>query len=264
MKKCIWAMLALLLLAGCGKGYVRPRPDPTPTPVPVETPRPTLTSTPAPAPTPEPTHAPVGFEVEIGDGEHTFWVEVVDTGEPVVDCNKLLVNIHQDETKDERFQTFESWWADPYGLYCFPVEDMDFDGDMDFAVCNQDYRSFHCCSHYIWDEKQERFVEDPYGLNDLLNPHFDEERQVVRSNSGNWRGETTTYYQYRKGSLVCIRSLYYDCSVDATAMCLKVKDEIDGELTTVYEDEIPLGELPEGELWTEEVERWYDLDYHGE
>ena len=56
--------------------------------------------------------------------EHTFWVEVVDTGEPVVDCNKLLVNIYQDETKDERFQTFESWWADPYGLYCFPVADM--------------------------------------------------------------------------------------------------------------------------------------------
>ena len=47
-------------------------------------------------------------------------------------------------------------------------------------------------------------------------------------------------------------------------MRLKVEDEIDGILTSVYEDSIPLDELPEGKLWKEEFERWYDLDYHGE
>lgn len=220
---------------------------------------------PAPvSPPPEPTREPVGIMVDVGDGEHTFWVEVVDTGEPWGDCNKLLVNIYRDEAKGELFQTFESWWADPYGLYCFPVEDMDFDGDTDFAVCNQDYRAFHWCSHYIWDEAQERFVEDPYGLNDLLNPSFDAEWQVVRSNSGWMGGATTAYYQYRKGSLACIRSLFYSYSEDEHAMRLKVEDEIDGVLTSVYKDSVPFSELPEGKLWTEEFERWYDPDYHGE
>lgn len=272
MKRYIWIILAFLLLTGCEKGYVRPLPDPTPTPALVETPRPTPAPTITPEPTatpvsseaPEPTPNPVGIKVDIGDGEHTFWVEAVDTGEPAADCNKLLVNIYRDEAKEELFQTFESWWADPYGLYCFPVEDMDFDGDIDFAVCNKEYRTYHCCSHYIWDEEQERFVEDPYGLNDLNNPHFDEERQVVRSNSGWMGGETTTYYQYRKGSLVCVRSLVYSYSEDERAMGLEVEDEIDGALTSVYKNSIPLSELPEGKLWTEEFEHWYDLDYHGE
>lgn len=198
------------------------------------------------------------------DEDHAFWVEVVDTGEPAADCNKLLVNIYRDEAKEELFQTFESWWAAPYGLYCFPVEDMDFDGDMDFAVCNIEYRSNHQRSHYIWDGAQEKFVEDPYGLNDLNHPHFDGERQVVRANWGDVTGETRNYYEYREGALVCIRSLCHQYWSEDNAVYLKAEDEVDGALTTVYEEKIPFGELPEGELWTEEFERWSDLDYHGE
>lgn len=223
---------------------------------------PAATVTPTPEPTPEPTA--VGIEVDIGDGEHKFWVELVDTGEPAADSNKLLVNIYRDETGKELLQTFGSWWADPYGLYCFPVEDMDFDGDMDFAVCNIEYRSNHQKSHYIWDGEQERFVEDPYGLNDLCNTRFDEERQVVRTNQGSVTGETTEYYQYRQGSLVCIRSLYRQYWSEDNTMHLKVEDEVDGVLITVYEEKIPFGELPKGELWTEEFERWENPDYHGE
>lgn len=260
MKRCIPILLALLLLAGCEREEPAPTATPTPTPSPAPNELETVES---PTPTSVATHEPVGAEVDIGDGEHTFWVEVVDTGEPWADSNKLLILIYQDETKEKLFQTFESWWADPYGLFCFPVEDMDFDGDMDFSVCNIDYRSFHSCSHYIWDEEQEKFVEDPYGLNDLNNPCFDEEKQVIRSNSRGWRGESTTYYQYLKGSLACIRFLDYDYSDDKHIMRLEVKDELDGVLTVVYEEEIPFGDLPEGKLWTEEFERWFDLDYHG-
>lgn len=222
---------------------------------------PTLTPEPSPLP-----HEPVNIEVDVGDGEHTFWVEVVDTGEPAADCNKLLINIYQDETKRELFQTFESWWADPHGLYCFPVEDMDFDGDMDFSVCNQDYRSFHRCSHYFWDEEEERFVEDPYGLNRLTNVEFDGERRVVRASNGDAAGQTIFYYRYQDGALVCIRTLLYRLTANGAAILYQVEDLKDGALTMVYESHKELGNeaVSKDDLWPEEFERWLDLDYCGE
>lgn len=255
MRKYVLCMLFLLLLTACQSApqqAERPTPEPTPTPA--------ATGTPTPEPTSEPTA--VGIEVDVGDGEHKFWVEAIDTGKPSYDGTVALIRIYRDREDVEPFQTFEET------LYMGPLEvapvDVDFDGDTDISVLLHSYRSIRQRAYYIWDEAQKKFVEDPYGLNDLNNTHFDEERQVVRANWGSVTGETVEYYQYRRGSLVCIRSLYRQYWSEDNTMHLKVEDEVDGVLTTVYEEKIPFGELPEGELWTEEFQRWHDLDYPGE
>lgn len=259
MKKYGFLFLTLLLLTSCQSS---PRQAESPTPAP--TPTPTLTVTPMPTETVTSAgfHAPEGLELDVGDGEHKFWVETIDTGKPSYDGTVALIRIYRDREDAEPFQTFEET------LYTRVPEvtpvDVDFDGNTDFSVLLHDYRSFRHSSYYIWDSAQECFVEDPYGLNNLNWAEFDTEKKIVEGKHGSMMGWQTNYYRYEQDQLLRVRVLDWGFNNTTSKIDLLVKDGWDGELETVYEYSADMDELAEGKVGTEEFMRWYDLDYPGE
>lgn len=253
MRKYILCML-LLLLTAC-QSTARQAESPTPVP----TPTPMATVTPMPEPTPEPTS--VGIEVDIGDGEHKFWVEAIDTGKPSYDGTVALIRIYCDREDVEPFQTFEE-------THCMgPLEvapvDVDFDGDMDISVLLHSYRSFRQRAYYIWDESQKKFVEDPYGLNYLNWAEFDSEKKIIEEKLWDMMGGMTRYYRYESDELLCVRDFSWEFSSKTEKMNLLVRDGWDGELETVYECAVSLDDWSNGTGSVEEFKRWYDLDYPG-
>ena len=191
MRKYVLCMLFLLLLTSCqsaSRQAESPTPAPTPTPAAV-TPTPTETVTSAGF------HAPEGLELDVGDGEHKFWIEITEREEEV---GGVWVNIYRDKEDAEPYQRFEDrafsfHRAGPHSV------DADFDGNMDFYFeCDWGSLPVFWFNHYIWDATEERFVQDPYGLNDIPNVQFDSEREVVTS----WENRATVCYQYEDGQLV--------------------------------------------------------------
>jgi len=200
--------------------------------------------------------------LDIGDGEHTFWVEAVDTGEPAFDGTVSRVDIYRDREDAEPFQTFEEI-LNKGDLEIVPI-DVDFDGDTDFSVLLHDYRSFRYSAYYIWDGKRERFIEDPYGLNDLNRAEFDPESKTIETSDWSLMGGQTSYYRYEGNDLLCVRALTWSFHGETGKTDLMVTDGWDGEETVVYKASAAMDELVEGMVGTEEFFRWEDLDYHGE
>lgn len=98
MNKYSVLLLAILLLTSCqstARQAESPAPAPTPTPMATVT----LTPEPTLGPTPEPSS--VGIELDVGDGEHTFWVELTEEGEG------KRVNIYEKQGDTRPIQTFE-------------------------------------------------------------------------------------------------------------------------------------------------------------
>lgn len=224
MRKYIWPLLAvLLLLAGCTAQPPDPTPTPTPIPVLEETPTPTATPTPTPTATPEPTT--VGIEVDIGGGEHTFWVVLAKEEEGT------QVNIYRNRGDSEPVQSFveEEGFVDLV-LAELTAEDVDFDGCMDFHF----YTSFGCSivsysSYYVWDPEEQCFRPDPYGLNELSTVEFSPEWKQVHSLSRGPMGTMVVSYQYENGALVEVGESFYpeeDSTEKAyTAHWITVDDE---------------------------------------
>ena len=159
MKRYIPILLMVLLLTGCRESSsVSHSPAPTPSQVPEA----------APTPVPEETEtSPRGIALDVGDGEHTFWVELTEREE---DIGGVWVNIYRDRGDAEPFQQFEDHVSD-LDRADIIVEDVDFDGDMDFYfITAKGHSSVSFSSYYIWDG--EKFVPDPYGLNEVCYANF--------------------------------------------------------------------------------------------
>ena len=252
MKRYVRALSALLLLAGCRAQP--PAPTPTPEPATVET----FCST----PTPDPTHEPVNIEVDVGDGEHTFWVEPVRPGEP----GEVQVNIYQQKNDSQLFQCFAEWSPD-YEIIGLMAEDVNFDGYMDFQVhLVTGTWGGQWSAYYIWNAEQEQFVRDPYGLEDLPLPKFDPEKQIIETWSHSASNYTIEFYRYLDGKLTCVRRLrnrenYTD---DFTAtLTVEEYDRETGALEEVYrEEQAEIGGVTYAT--TDEFRRWHDIDYPGE
>lgn len=204
---------------------------------------------------------PARQEVRV-DRSHTFWVEAVDTGTPSYDGTAVAVNVYKRKEDTSPFQTFEETLYK--GRPEVSAVDADFDGDVDFSVRLHDYRSFQHSAYYLWDGKQGRFVEDPYGLNDLNWAEFDPESETIEGKNWSMMSGETSYYRYEGDSLVCIRVLTHGFNTETGKMDLLVTDGWNGERMVVYDYAAALDELVEGMVGTEEFFRWQDLDYHGE
>lgn len=160
-------------------------------------------ATPALEETPEPT--PVGIEVDIGDGEHTFWVELAKGEEDA------RVNIYRNKGDSEPAQSFveEEGFVD-LDMAWLTAEDVDFDGYMDFHFYTSfGYSIVSCSSYYVWDPKEQCFRPDPYGLNELSTVEFSPEWKQVHSLSRGPMGTMTVSYQYENGALVEVGESFY-------------------------------------------------------
>ena len=196
-------------------------------------------------------------EVKVDD-THTFWVELVDTEK----YGTLLVNIYEEQTDREPLQTFENQYECLFEETHFSVEDVDFDGDMDFYFMTaRGHFSVSFSSYYIWDG--EKFVSDPYGLNEVCYANFHPETKVVESIRVNSVvSGVIELYRYIDGKLTCLRRLErWDPS--GHELELMVHDWKDGEWTVAYETVIDITKLERGGEFDPEFSRWYDLNYHG-
>lgn len=276
-----WLAVGLgVLLCGCGAVTESPAPAVTPTPEAV------ITPVPEPAPSPEPTpmlDLPDGtvvldgkeyhynpdsashdtYEIDVGDGEHIFRVEAVSAGLWANEfCRDLTLSLYEGDNwkPTQVIETDVGVWPESFE---FCVEDLNFDGYMDFYYLYSQGTHNRYYAYYVWDKETEQFVEDPYGLSELENPTFDPEQKAVVSwyRSSIWGGKQS-YYRYMDGQLTCVRVCGYPYEHGPESATLYVKDLVDGELKTVFEvTRASDTEFTEAE--EEEYLRWHDLDYHG-
>ncbi len=218
----------------------------------------------APVLTQAPDPAPMGMEVDVGDGEHTFWVEVVNQET----WGLFEINIYREKGDAQPFQTLEGCSEDVFQQLSCYVEDMDFDGDMDFGVRISETPNGHALySYYIWDEGSSQFVSDPYGLNELFSlgpPELIPEGKTIRTYTrwGAGSAGEVHLYRYLEKGFTCVRQMSWNWHEDAQGADFLVENYEDGEMHTVYEEtcsEESLGEY----IWSEEFSNWYDPSYHG-
>lgn len=247
----VLAFCMTLLLAGCGGRTAEPTP--TPGPVPSSTPRPT----PSPTPRPDPEQ---GLYLDVGDGEHRFWVEAASTGEWVNDfARELTLSVYREKEDEEPVQVIETetgMWPSGFQLY---GEDVDFDGNTDFYYTYSQGTHDSYYSFYIWDPAAERFIPDPYGLDALPSPGFHGESKTVAAGHRSAASGSTIYYRYQDGALDPIRECWFDAWGGICRMA--VQDKQYGSMQTVFQVE------RDGAFTDEDWEAfsdWYNLDYRGE
>ncbi len=174
----------------------------------------------------------------------------------------LTLTVYLEGEENQPLQIIETGtmkWNERFRL---AVQDMDFDGNMDFyytyseGLHDNGVRCF-----YIWDGETGIFLPDPYGLNSLMNAGIDEESQAVTEYERGTDWDEERYYRYDPdtGELRLCRSLYYGGWGEGGEMA--VTDYRRGEALLVYSAKSE--ELFSGPGY-EEFCRWRDLDYHGE
>lgn len=275
-----WLAVGLaVLLCGCGEVAESPAP--------AVTPMPEVTVTPTPEPTPSPESTPMldlpdgtvylagkeyhynpdsashdTYEIDVGDGEHVFRLEAVSAGLWANEfCRDLTLSLYEGDNwkPTQVIEADVGEWPQHFALY---VEDIDFDGDMDFYYLYSQGIHNQYFSFYIWDEAGEQFVKEPYGLNGLVNARVDGERRLIMAGSHGGYYDGTDFYRYNENKeLKLIRSCSYSGpGYGETTYWMSVSEEKDGVWQEVFrierEEEWP------AEDWDEYI-RWHDLDYHG-
>lgn len=198
------------------------------------------------------------------DERHTFWVKLA-RGESQEECE---ICIYREKDDEDPAQSFEDTISEYIRLE-LSSEDMDFDGDTDFGVLYSEAPNGHASfSYYIWDEKEEKFIPDPYGLNELcsvgepeLLPEEKAIRTFMRSNAG--RSGEVRFYRYLPESFTCVRKMDWEWNEDTDYTDFLVESYENGEMRIVYQDSLA-PEALDGYLWSDEFSNWWDLSYPGE
>lgn len=209
------------------------------------------------------------------DDTHTFWVKLVDTG-CFVDTGyfgPFEIQIFSEKDDAQPLQTLEGSCEPGFQYLRWFTTDMDFDGDEDFAILFSEAPNGHAAfSYYIWEEAEERFVPDPYGLNKLFSvgtPEMYPEEKMIRTFL-RWRagGEgETRLYRYLEEGFTCVRYMSWqwheETDEQVESIDFFVENYEGGEMKTVYKETHAVESL-NGYLWSEEFSKWYDPAYHGE
>lgn len=203
--------------------------------------------------------------LDVGDGEHRFWVEIAQLGEGVVGQGiPVMVSVYFWDDRTQPIQT----WEDDCLVYDFEyvrlaAQDVDFDGCMDMSYSSWIGASSGGDAYWVWDREAERFIRDPYGLEELLSfTIIDPEQQVVETWIPGGPHRRSEYYRYMDGELTCVRTLDRYDDMETGLETMKVEDYVDGKLVEVLSKERSLVGMKEGEV-DSEFSQWFDLDYHG-
>ncbi len=171
------------------------------------------------------------------------------------------MDIYKAQGDTKPLQQFAEW-SPEYQLTGLVAEDVNFDGYTDFHfLLNTGTQGEEYFSYYIWDG--EKFVPDPYGLNEVCYANFHPETKVVESiRVSSIASSNVELYRYIDGELTRLRCLQrWDPS--GNEQKLMVLDWKDGEWIVAYETVIDITKLEPGGEFDPEFSHWYDLDYHG-
>ena len=209
-------------------------------------------------------HGPHTLVLDIGDGEHSFWVEITPR-ESEEEGIPITVSVYDSEEKNTLWQRWEDVCYRPsFETIGLTSQDVDFDGNMDLIYSSWLAASTWGMNYWVWDAGQKKFVHDPYGLEGLSEPEFDQEKNVIATENHDGGGyKTEEYYRYQNGKLTCVRRLSTRPGGENWCATLTVEDYRNGKLQEVYRAEHV---EDDGVLWpsTEEFRKWHDLNYHGE
>ena len=281
-RKTALLLVCLLLLSGCGRDAAEDSPPPSIEPSPSQT-QPADTPPPAestPAPSPALTRDYLqAAQVEVDPG-HSFWVELTETPEDSPldydllggdggDTFAVRVNIYRKQTDERPVQSFLDGCSrrrddmdlcnhDYMQMY---ADDYNFDGYRDFSFLNMHfgYRC-HGYAHYIWDPQAEQFVQDPYGLNRLMDRDVHEEERVITSYSSAAGGsESYWHHRYVDGELTVTRKCELRNEIGVSGFYMEVEELSDGAWEQVYWSD------NRNERYGGVYDFWRNnFDYHGE
>lgn len=270
------AVIVAVLLSGCGRDAAGDSPPPSIEPSPSQTQPAESTPAPSPALTRDYLQA---AQVEVDPG-HSFWVELTETPEDSPldydllggdggDTSAVRVNIYKKQTDEQPVQSFLDGCSrrrddmdlcnhDYMQMY---ADDYNFDGYRDFSFLNMHfgYRC-HGYAHYIWDPQAEQFVQDPYGLNRLMDRDVHEEERVITSYSSAAGGsEAYWHHRYVDGALTVTRKCEVRNEIGVSGFYMEVEELSDGAWEQVYWSD------NSNDRYGGVYEFWRDnLDYHGE
>ena len=206
---------------------------------------------------------------ELPAGDRTLWIELVETGRPAGDGRVLDVNIYEKRGDSRPVQHFEDAYYCSNEAVDLTVEDVNFDGNLDFHfIVAVGEGSNRFSSYYIWYAEHQAFQQDPYGLNNLCSAQLYPEERVIRTFMRyNIGAHETCFYRFENGGLVCVRRLKIDYPValenGREGLEATVEDRRDGELSEVYRATVDPAEQPPGGEIAPGFSRWYELDASG-
>lgn len=262
MKKILCPAIALaLLLTACAQA---PRPSPMPSP--------SETATTTPTPSPEPSEEPKelwGFPID-----ETHDAFEVDTGGKL---GTVLVTVEIAEL--EHLYRFAVWAQDDTetpiqkmevegscsGMFRdYAVIDANFDGYMDFRYQRSWGTGGFFFYYWVWAEEKQQFTAVPqlteYGGDVVFNAET--ETILAHESMKDYVGfeNCEDIYIWENGSPICVRKIRWFPrfeTEDTFVNTITVFDCVSGTLTEVYSTQ-----STEDDFW-DELEPWYDLDYHG-
>lgn len=143
----------------------------------------------------------------------------------------------------------------------YEVTDANFDGEEDFGwmyfIGNQPAYWYY----WIWNEKKERFVEEP-AFAEISCPVFDDLTQTVSGWARSSAAGTgvTTLHRWEDGRLIWVRRITAENDPGFTAVTLAVEEPVNGVLAEVFRRDYPMDE----DGWIRERSRWEDSACSGE
>lgn len=128
------------------------------------------------------------------------------------DGRVLDVNIYEKRGDSRPVQHFEDAYYCSNEAVDLTVEDVNFDGNLDFHfIVAVGEGSNRFSSYYIWYAEHQAFQQDPYGLNNLCSAQLYPEERVIRTFMRyNIGAHETCFYRFENGGLVCVRRLKID------------------------------------------------------
>lgn len=208
------------------------------------------------------------FQIQTGNGKENLFIfmEASPFANPDDPSEEraLTISIYLNEKKTSLLQQIKTTTIDAY-FQNVKIEDVNFDGYMDFYWPTMKGASNWFYTYWIWDEDTHCFISDPYGLSSFSTPAFDAERQIILSQSTiNWQAGTSSYWKYEGKKLVPIRTIRLVLPDYKTGIqVLSVEDFIENQMVEVYHVELSIDET-EIEKEYEKVLKWNDLNYHGD
>ncbi len=126
-----------------------------------------------------------------------------------------------------------------YIRYGSTIEDVNFDGYMDFTYQFLQTKNAGMSRLWLWDEETEQFVEEPEYAN-ISNPSVDQKTQTIsgiltHTNAGD---KTETFHRWEDGRLVCFRQEEITYPDENGKQEKIIYERVNGELVEVSREPI--------------------------
>lgn len=167
------------------------------------------------------------FEVPTGGALGTVLVTVEFEGE---DSGESQFSVWNPNDLDAPVQTMTAY--EMYLRHGSNIEDVNFDGYMDFTYSATWWAHGANARLWLWDEAAGQFVEEPVYA-EIPNPRVDADTQTIEgyNYSGGWGLET--HHRWENGELICFRQVEYTYPDEDFNQEKIIYERVNGELVEV-------------------------------